>query len=283
VALSAAGEYRVVVEFGPGGRFDGGSIQVSGPMLHDIDLHGGSLAGRVLDESTGAPVGGATVQLNRFGGGYGPLSAMTDPEGRFAIDPVSGGKYNLRVWKQRYAMSVTDVEIREDVPRDVEIRLRPGERVAVRVVDRENGRLIEEVSLTVQDAAAKRVVQSGPALREDDGSWRLWAPPGQYTLRVWAMGYAPASAGITVPGPEVTVAMMRGGRVVLQGIPPGAMRARLRNAQQRIEATVGAPPGVFENIAPGTYQVEVIGDDGKVMVARPVTVEAGQTSVVPLG
>ena len=279
VMLSAAGEYRVTVEFGPGGRYDAGKVNISGPMVHDIDLRGGALNGRVFDAQTRVPIAGAAVQINRMGGGYPGPPVITDSDGRFIIDPATAGKYNIRVTKQRYATSHKELEVREGVPADIEIALDAGDRVAVRVIDRHTGRALDDVSLTVQDAA-KKTVQSGPAMREDDGSWRLWVAPGQYTLRVWAQRYAPATVSFSVPGPEVVVAMAPGGRLVLQNIPAEASRARLRNSQGRIETTVGAPPGIFENVAPGSYQVEVVALDGKVLASRPVVIEAGQTAVV---
>ncbi len=282
VMLSSAGEYSVGVEFGPAGRFDAGGVNIGGAMMYDIEVRGGSLAGRVVDAETGAAVPSALVQLLRMGGRGAP-NITTDSEGRFSFELLTAGRYTMRASKTRYAMDMQEIEVREGVPADVEIRLRQGERVGVRVVDGVSGRPLDNVSITVMDAATKKFVQGGAPTRDDAGLWRVWVVPGRYVARVLSPRYLMQMVDLTVPGPDVVVQLQPAGRIVLQSISEGSIRARLLDARTRkIIMQVGVPPAVFESVAPGSYQVELIDRNSVVLATKDVRVTGPQTVTVPM-
>ena len=280
--IAETGEYRVNVESGSAGTIDAGTVNVSGPMTHDIDLRGSGLRGRVIDSATNAALPGVMVSASRLEG-RGSMNATTDSEGRFAFDAVPAGRYRFSTSKQRYMNAIEDVDIREGGTPDVELRMKEGDRVVVRVIDVETRRPVDSVSLTVADGA-KKTLYSGMPFREDDGGFRVWLVPGRYTARVFSPQYVGTTVELTVPGAETVVAMSRAGRIVLQGRREGVVRMRLidMNTGRTINQT-GVPPGVFESVRAGAYKVEILDDQQNVVGTFNVNVLAGQTATVPVG
>lgn len=276
LSLSGTGEYRVMVAWGPAAPVETGTVNVSGPMTHDIAVTGGTLRGRVVDASTREPVAGALVELARSSG-RGRGTATTDSEGRFSIDPLESGTYRVSVTKQRYAPSVETIEVRDNQASDVELRISSGQRTEIRVVDALDRRALDGGSITVFDGA-KKVLYAGTLSRDGDGISAVWLMPGRYTARVWMAEYVPEFFDVSVPGPATTVAMRRSGRVIVKGTREGAVRARLINLQSGMAVgAVPLPPGIFENIAPGTYKVELLDQKQTVLDEKTAVVIAGET------
>ncbi len=109
----------------------------------DFDVAmGGPIVGRVFDASTLAPIAGASVSVQSSAerepgatmiGGYS--AATTDETGRFSIDLVAAGPYELRAEADGYAGSggmKVDVALGAVIP-PVEVRLARGVPVAGRV------------------------------------------------------------------------------------------------------------------------------------------------------
>lgn len=86
-----------------------------------------AITGRVVAQSTGEPLVGATVSVSPTGAG-----AFTDEQGRFQI-PTPPGKYSLEVSFSGYAPETTEVEIGE-TPAQVTVTLRSDERYAETIV-----------------------------------------------------------------------------------------------------------------------------------------------------
>jgi hypothetical protein len=280
VSVPEAGDYGVVIHSGPGVPFDAGRVTITGPTVHDIAIGGGALRGRVIDEVTGAPVSGAAVQVSRTAPRGPGTMVTTDSDGRFMLDPLSAGIYALRVNKQRYAPVLQSVEVTEGVPAEVDLRLRSGERTRLRVVDALDRRPLEGGSIHVIDAQ-KKSAHAGPVTLDGEGTLLLWLLPGRYTARISVTKYVPESVDFMVPGPETVVALRRGGRVVVRGMREGAVRARIRDAQtKRPVSTIGLPPGVFENIPPGSYDVELLDASQRVLASKPAMVNSGETFTV---
>lgn len=93
----------------------------------------GSIEGRVSSVGDGRPLAGANVSSRREGeqgfswSSRGP-SAVTDTEGRFALDPMGAGTWRLSVREDGYAAFTSDpIEVRALTPqRGVELRLAAG-------------------------------------------------------------------------------------------------------------------------------------------------------------
>lgn len=87
----------------------------------------GNILGMVVDRETGAPLSGATVELDGF-----PRSAVTGEDGRFVLPHVEAGSYALIAEvdghvRQRFA----DVEVAGGADTTVTLALRPSPTVAV--------------------------------------------------------------------------------------------------------------------------------------------------------
>ncbi|HEY7056971.1 MAG TPA: carboxypeptidase-like regulatory domain-containing protein, partial [Vicinamibacterales bacterium] len=97
----------------------------SDPNLRSAATNGGqtpgALHGRVVDARTGAALGQAPVTLDDGG-----VSAVSDREGRFAIDAVSPGPHRLSVSLIGYALARRDIVIEPAARLDVTIVLTEG-------------------------------------------------------------------------------------------------------------------------------------------------------------
>ena len=279
-----AGSYDVWVQVGQAARMAAGSIAVSGPARHDFEIRGAVLEGRVVDDKTGAPLSNVSVRLQPVGRpGYGGTVA-TDANGVFRVDPIGAGRVRVSASKPGFGSNAREVDVADGETGHVELRMTEGAPVILRVVDSVTRRVVEGASVSVHDSA-KRAVDTGVPFQQDDGSLRVWLPHGRYSAQVWAMDYVPESLIVSVPGPEVVVPVMRAGTVVLQGSIPGAGLARLVDAHTGRHAgtTAISIQGLFRQVRPGPYEVEVLGAKRRVLLRRPVTVVAGETSTVVLG
>ncbi|HEX7155287.1 MAG TPA: carboxypeptidase-like regulatory domain-containing protein [Thermoanaerobaculia bacterium] len=203
VRVTAPGEYRVQLGVNMT-TYDGGTVHVTGPMTHDIELRGSTVRGRVVDADTGAPLNSVSLQLRR------PSAAdqwtTSDASGAFVFELVSDDAYQLTASRDRYATAMESVDVRGGEVRDLEIRLRRGLRTALRVVDGQ-GRPVD-ASVRVSNDADQSMWMGIPS-RGEDGALSLWLQPGTYTAAIFAPGYSAAEARLMVPGPEVTVVLMK--------------------------------------------------------------------------
>jgi hypothetical protein len=280
VNVPTAGDYNVTVRSGAEMPFDGGKVSVAGPTTHDIDIRGAGLRGRVVDDATGAPIGGAVVYLIRTKPRGAGFHTPTDSDGTFSAESLSPGTYSVRATKQRYGTETQTVDVVEGVPVNLEFRIHTGERTPLRVVDALDNRPVDSAHINIIDDQ-KQVVFSGPLMRGGDGGLAVWLLPGRYNAQVWAMHYAPESISIVVPGPEMTIALRRSGRMVVRTTRQGALRVRIRNLQiDQVVGTASLPPGLFNNIAAGSYTVELIDSDQRTLDAKSAVVNPGQTTTV---
>ncbi len=95
------GEYVVIA-----GSFVSKPVQVNNEVVFDVDLPGGDLAGRVVEDSNGAPITGAVADIDFVEGASPPirLHAQSDSLGQFKIANVVPGTYTLTVYKAGYRL-----------------------------------------------------------------------------------------------------------------------------------------------------------------------------------
>jgi protocatechuate 3,4-dioxygenase beta subunit len=274
------GEYRLFVALSginPPSQTE--KLQITGSMTHDIDLQGSNLRGRVVDAATGAPLSDAMVAVRpTVSDGPSTRQTTSDSDGRFSFDLLRDGTYRVLVQRAQYAPK----EQEAPVPgADVELRLEPTPATVIRVVDAGSG---APVTADVSAADMDRKTSAGTARTNEEGVAKLWLSNGRYLLNVTAAGYTTERVDATVPGPEVRVALQRGGTISfrLHGTD-GNYRVRLlvNGTATRTDWINANYRSSITGVTPGTYMAEVVSADGKTSHGSyPVTVVAGQTAVV---
>jgi hypothetical protein len=181
----AAGAYSVTVR---GSREQSRVYIGRQDSVLDIELRGLSVAGVVFDGSTGLPLAGADVALTSW-----PVTrdaarwgAATNHEGKFSIEGIEAGDYELSVYKPDYDL----VRQRETVSASVfgfTLTLPRNDGLEIRVHDADTGTPLPMVAVRVQDR--------GPGLRLplSDGVGELPDALAGETVEISANGYAPVS------------------------------------------------------------------------------------------
>ncbi len=273
-----AGDYRLMLNAADV-RYDE-KLTVTGSMTHDIDIRGAAVRGHVIDANSNAPISGASVSLRGKAVG-GSRASATDSDGRFVLNAVTDGTYDVIAVLSPYAPAQQQVVVSGGSAPDVEVRLERGTPVLVKIIDASTGRLLGNVGASVFDAKGSIV---GNMQRDEDGV-RFYLRPGQYSLTVFSPGYVPQSrVPFSVPTPDLRVSLERAGSVAFRTNAPH--RVKMMSADMQRNAFTGnVTPGqtpALETLAPGVYVVQILDGDGKVERSIPVTVVAGQTVTVPL-
>lgn len=137
------GEYVVVA-----GSFVSKPLQVNNQAVFDVDLPGGDLTGRVLDDSSNAPMADALVAIDFAGDAAAPpirLQVQSDPLGQFKIASVVPAEYTLAVYKQGYRLYRERITFNAQSAPPV-IRLRQDRGVEIRGRDAD-GKPVREIML----------------------------------------------------------------------------------------------------------------------------------------
>jgi protocatechuate 3,4-dioxygenase beta subunit len=280
----AAGEYRVSV-YAPGGSLFQGKYTASASGSFDIQIEGATVRGHVVDASTGAPVSDVVVMTVGSRTNPSVRQARTDSSGQFTLESLPAGTIEVRASpKQKYAMQSQTITVTNGGAPDLEFRLETVQPTVFRVTDAATGSPVDAM-VSVMNGKASVGGSSGP--RDEDGGLRVFLPAGSYTARVWARGYGNQNVNFSTPGAEVRVALQAAGKVIIVATKP--TRVRLMPEGTATAGFVGGPAGFMataagipiENLTPGTYRIDILGDDNKTILRSvPVTVISGQTSTV---
>jgi hypothetical protein len=196
VQLAAPGEYRVLVIPSGSGPFQS-RVSVAGEMVHDIEIGGGALSGRVIDAETRAPIVGAVVrQMIR--------ELRTGADGRFTLGDVPHGPQTIVANAPGYAPAVHSFTM-TDAPQELEIALPRGTMVHVRLVDAVSGQPVPG-GVAIADQAAAQILTGGNVPPE---GLQLHLAVGTYQVHAMAEGYARKMVKLSVPGPPLTMALER--------------------------------------------------------------------------
>ncbi|MCU1230088.1 MAG: hypothetical protein JWO97_2972 [Acidobacteria bacterium] len=267
----AAGEYQVSIAAGYNGSIISEQRTISGPGTQDFDVKATTLRGRVFDARTMSPLADAHIAIDRGQDpSFGNQTATSDSDGRFALEYVAAGSHTLNVEAEGYMSGRKQVTV-GDSPADVEVQLVPGAATMIHILDAESGQPV--VAYFSLSSAANTIVSSGQS-RLEDGIGRAWVAPGSYTIRTYTNGYAPATATITVPGPEPRVPMWRAGRMIVTTHTPGMVRITSGSVSQT------SVMKTFDNLLPGEYVVELLGADEKVTARKTAVVRASETTTL---
>ncbi|HXG58821.1 MAG TPA: carboxypeptidase regulatory-like domain-containing protein [Thermoanaerobaculia bacterium] len=263
------------------------NYEVKGSGTFDIDVRTAQVRGRVLDAASGEPVGGAIVQLRR---GQGPESVMslrsaeTDAGGAFVLDSVSPGTYSATATKDGYGSEVREVTIGDRGGEAIEIRLSRNDGVTLQVIDARDGRPLN-ASVVVFDAQNRIVHEEFFRFSAGTEPLRLRLAPGTYRAFVQAAGYAPRTVVLSSPSRQ-TIDLSPGGTLIVRSKAATARRGRLLDPSgqpyypRNPFFVLDANPGLmtFQNVAPGTYTLQILGDGNTVVDAKSVTVVEGRTT-----
>jgi protocatechuate 3,4-dioxygenase beta subunit len=263
--------------------------EVNGSSTFDIDIKTAGVTGHVTDAGSGDPVANARIQLkskeNGIGGMISTRGASTDNSGNFTIDSVSPGTYTITADKDGYGNDIRDLAVTDGGVQPVQLTLARADGVTLTVVDARDGQPLNP-AVNVFDASGRNVYQS--IFRGFSGgstTTQIPLSPGQYTATVAAMNYAPVTISFTAPSSR-TVQLTPGGTIVVTAKnTDNTRRARLLDANGAVYARPFSPdatyaiPGtnnILSNIAPGTYQLQVL-MNGAVVNTVTVTVAEGIT------
>ena len=282
------GEYSVNVSDMQ--RFSGYSTTytVRGSGTFDIAFNAGSVRGRVVDATTNEPIADANVQFRPSAADTRIVrGAMSDPNGAFTLDYIAPGPYVVTASKEGYGGQPIETRLDERGGEDVEIRLSRTAGVTLRVVDGRDNRPITAAAV-VFDAVGRIVNPDGGMMRFGDATpedMKLSLAPGQYTATVTSFGYAARSVTFTSPSTQV-VAMTPGGTIMVQSRESRRRHVRLTDASGMIYPRYGSRAVMFdimagtlpiEHVAPGTYALQIVNDEGSVEDSVQVVVREGET------
>ena len=171
-------------------------------------------------------------------------------------------------------------------PAELNVSLTRGAGLTIRAVDGMTG--LPWRSLTVLAYSGSGTLAfTGSVPLDAEGKGEVSSlSPGGYVLYVFSQGFASRSYPVTVPSPQLSIAMTPGGRVEVRTDAP--FTGRLVDATGapyllfpgRMDARVsGAPPVVsWGGLAPGSYRLIVSGSSGETPYPFTIT-EGGTTSV----
>ncbi|HEY0143066.1 MAG TPA: carboxypeptidase regulatory-like domain-containing protein [Thermoanaerobaculia bacterium] len=281
------GEYNVVINDTQRLSPYQTTYRVRGADNFDIEYRTISVRGRVIDSSTSEPLVDVRVQLKPTGQDSMFMSrgSVTDSNGSFAIDFVPAGSYQASAEKEGFATDQRPVQVSDSSAPDLDFRLTRADGIRITVVDARDRRPISAMVRATDGAG--RVYES--SFRLDNEAVRLAVPPGSFTVTVSAMGYAPQTLTLTAPSQQ-TVALVRGGTVVIRSRETSRRRGRLLGANgvhvspSRMMSTwFPIEPGgetTVENVLPGRYSLQILGDNDAVLDQTEVTVLEGQKVTV---
>ena len=247
--------------------------EVRGSSRFDIDIRGATLRGRVVDETNSAAIANAGVELRPKDSPY-VRTTLSDANGTFAFDQLAAGSYEATARKSNYGGSAVAVNVGDSDPPLVEVKLAPSPGLTLRVVD----------------ARDRRPLQAWYHTTSGDGfitTERIPLAAGSYRITVGAAGYASATVNVTAPG-EQTVALTPGGTIVVASTADAFVRARLLDPTgEPYRLAPGPVPSLFRidpapgqtqipNIAAGSYTLQIVDDENRVVRATQVTVGEGQ-------
>ena len=100
-------------------------LAVTLAVLDAAAAHAGVLCGTVRDRATSAPVARAGIFVRTTAGAYTGFHAGTDAQGRFCIDDIPAGTYDVEVRVDDYRIGYRRNVVVTDTPSDVGVDAEP--------------------------------------------------------------------------------------------------------------------------------------------------------------
>lgn len=307
VKLDRAGSYYVNVALSSAGRSQGLQLDVPDEpqVTRDIVLKTNAVSGSVTG-SDGAPIaGGAFVAAVRDGAGEsagGRSGAQTDSSGRYALEGLEPGVWRLAASAiglapaERYPVTVTDGS-----DATIDFQLEEGRRLRGRVID-PSGRGLSGAMVVATRAGVPAALAGSTSMTDVNGVFELVTPAeGALDVTALATGWAPTRVeGVEPSGdanaPETIIQVSLGGRIRVTVVgPDGRPASGVRVGFRSLATTITSlrpfgqeptPPTDAQGVtlalllAPGSYQVSLVGRDGT--APEEVSVGEGQEAAVRL-
>jgi len=278
------GSYNVgVVDIDRSNSFTS-TYDVHGSGTFDMDIKTSSLRGTVVDASTGEPLSNAQVQFQSGQGMFGSRGAVTDSSGSFFLDNVARGSYHVVAQKEAYGHDMRDIVVGDSAPDDLQFKLAPSSGVTINVVDARDNRQLTANAVRIVDARGQ-VISAGGNFRGSGSPEpiKLTLAPGTYTVTIAAMGYANKILTVTSPS-QITVPLTPGATLNFRSKSSTQQRARLVDGNGAVYRTITLDPSplttTINNVAAGTYTLQVLDNAGSVIKTIPLTIVEGQQATI---
>jgi 5-hydroxyisourate hydrolase-like protein (transthyretin family) len=260
--------------------------EVHGSDTFDITIKTVTLRGRVVDATDTHPLNEATVDLRQatgqsiFGGG----GAQTDSDGRFTIENVAAGTYQITADKSGYGHDARQITIGDSAPDDVQFQLSPSDGITIRAVDTRDNTALTVNVLRVVDAQGNELPSQSGFFGNSNEVVKLALAPGVYTVTVMARNYASQTVTMSSPSQQ-TVRFSPGGTIVLHSKESTPRRARLVDAagvthgiNPISQGIFSLPPGTtpMNNVAAGHYTLQILDNTDRVTKTVEIDVAEGQ-------
>jgi hypothetical protein len=239
----------------------------------------------VVDAGDSHPLNEATIDLRQsngqsiFGGGGG----ATDSDGRFTIENVAAGTYQITADKSGYGHDSRQITIGDSSPDDVQFQLSPSDGITIHAIDVRDHTPLTLSVIRVVDAQGNELPSSG-FFRSSSENVKLSLAPGVYRVTVIAQNYAPQTVSMSSPSQQ-TVSFSPGGTLVLHSKDSTVRRARLIDSAGVVhglnpisQGISPLPPGTSQinNIAAGHYTLQILDNTDRVTKSVEIDVVDGQ-------
>lgn len=176
-----------------------------------------SISGTVLDDPTGDPIPGATVNAFALTGDVPVASTTTDASGNFTLSPLASGSYLVEVipadpathlaeWFENVSDRASATQVSTDGPvTALDIRLaRARVSASGTVTDAQTGLPLAGVSVAAYLPAGTEPIAT--ATTDDQGRYTIAnLPPGSYTVRFEVAHYTPFDVNVDLTATRTDV------------------------------------------------------------------------------
>ncbi|MCC6154561.1 MAG: carboxypeptidase regulatory-like domain-containing protein, partial [Candidatus Hydrogenedentes bacterium] len=261
-------------------------------IVADFDP-GVKIAGHVRDTS-GKPIGDATLWVQSAGGNGSDRQTRSGPDGSYEIGGLREGMHRMQVNHANYS-SFTGSDVEAPNP-SFDIVLRGKATIEGSVLDARSGKPVKEFSVVVLRGVVQTLApgaQPGEAqsIANPEGRFVLHAEENGSTLLVRAKGYAPelhpipaARENETIP--DVIVRLKTGG--VVDGIVVNESGERVAGAQVYVGRMPQSwelqqhHPGDTTSDAEGAFRLESLSGDAVTICAVHENYAATSATVTPI-
>lgn len=234
-------------------------------------MHKRSVVDGIVTDPQGKPVAGAAVgQFDGLSGSAFPRT-KTDQNGHYRLPPCEAGGYCIAAAAEGYAPDSQWVAVGEG-PSTADLRLRKGEMVRIRVVDKQGKPLPDVTVSTFLDnenfyGMHLEFATDEPAkirqlfLTDADGRWtKLWIPGDIVHFGIAKPGFATVEKKVAAGAPECVVVLEADGSTHPgKAAPPAAASSNSAKVTGKVIDENGKPvsgadvwlPVIFYGVGPG--------------------------------